>query len=259
MNERSAVSIATHLDEVLATATTPDYDRALNGLQFENRSPVRRIAAAVDFSEQSIAAAIASDANLLIVHHGMYWSGTQRLIGYRAARIRLLVEHDVAVYSSHLPLDVHPTLGNNALLARELALESNGTFGRYETLPIGVRGDTDIATEALVVRVAAFAERYRTVIRVTARDPSRRTRRWAILTGAGADSQTLQEAESLGIDTMVVGEGPHHTAVEAPERSVVIIYAGHYATETLGVQALAQYTGERFQLPWCFVDAPTGL
>jgi dinuclear metal center YbgI/SA1388 family protein len=259
MDERSAVSIAMHLDEVLATATTPDYDRALNGLQFENRSSVRRVAAAVDFSEQSITAAIAADANLLIVHHGMFWSGTQRLIGYRAARIRLLVEHDVAVYASHLPLDVHPTLGNNALLARELMLQPNGSFGRYGALPIGVRGDTDIATEALVARVATFAELHRTEIRVTARDPSRRTRRWAILTGAGADMQTLQEAESLGIDTMIVGEGPHHTAVEAPERNVVIIYAGHYATETLGVQALARYTGERFQLPWCFVDAPTGL
>jgi dinuclear metal center YbgI/SA1388 family protein len=259
MHERAAASIAAHLDEVLATATTPDYDRALNGLQFENRTPIRRIAAAVDFSERSIAAAVEADANLLIVHHGMFWSGAQRLIGFRADRIRLIVEHDLAVYSSHLPLDVHPTLGNNALLARELTLQSNGTFGRYGALPIGVRGETDVATETLVDRAAAFAARYRTEIRVTERHPERRTRRWSILTGAGADSQTLHEAESLGIDTMIVGEGPHHTAVEAPERNIVIIYAGHYATETLGVQALARYTGEHYQLPWCFVDAPTGL
>jgi dinuclear metal center YbgI/SA1388 family protein len=259
MHEPSAASIAAHLDDVLATATTPDYDRALNGLQFENRGPIRHIAAAVDFSERSIAAAVAADANLLIVHHGMYWAGTQRLVGYHATRIRLLVEHDMAVYSSHLPLDVHPTLGNNALLARELALESTDTFGRYGAMAIGLRGECDIATDLLVARVAAFAERYRTSVRVSATHSERWTRRWAILTGAGADSQTLQEAQSLGVDTMIVGEGPHHTAVEAPERNVVIIYAGHYATETLGVQALARYTGERFQLPWCFVDAPTGL
>jgi dinuclear metal center YbgI/SA1388 family protein len=259
MLERSSVAIAAHLDELLSTSTIPDYDRALNGLQFENRAPIRRVAAAVDYSERALALAIEDGANLLIVHHGMYWSGTHRLIGHHARRLRLLVEHDIAVYSSHLPLDVHPTLGNNALLAAELALHPTGTFGRFGSLPIGLRGETDVATEDLASRTAAFSRRHASEVRVTAREPERRTRRWAILTGAGADSQTLVEAQSLGIDTMIVGEGPHHTAVEAPERNVVIIYAGHYATETLGVQALARYTAEHFQLAWSFVDVPTGL
>ena len=86
----------------------------------------------------------------------------------------------------------------------------------------------------------------------------RRTRRWALCTGAGASSDTLREAAELGVDTLIVGEGPHHTAVEAGELGIAIIYAGHYATETLGVRALAQHVGERFSVPWTFIPAPTG-
>lgn len=87
----------------------------------------------------------------------------------------------------------------------------------------------------------------------------RRTRRWAMCTGAGASSQTLEEAAALGVDTLIVGEGPHHTAVDARETGLVIIYAGHYATETLGVTALAEHVGEKFGMDWTFIDAPTGL
>jgi len=87
----------------------------------------------------------------------------------------------------------------------------------------------------------------------------RRTRRWALCTGAGASSDTMREAIELGADTLIVGEGPHHTAVDAADAGVVVIYAGHYATETLGVRALAQHVSERFGVPWSFVAAPTGL
>jgi putative NIF3 family GTP cyclohydrolase 1 type 2 len=89
-------------------------------------------------------------------------------------------------------------------------------------------------------------------------EPGRRTRRWAIITGAGASSESLREAAAQGIDTLITGEGPHHTAVEAPELGIVVLYAGHYATETLGVTALAEAIGAEFGIPWSFVAAPTG-
>jgi putative NIF3 family GTP cyclohydrolase 1 type 2 len=94
---------------------------------------------------------------------------------------------------------------------------------------------------------------------VTPIEPGRLTRQWAICTGAGAGVETLREAAARGIDTLIVGEGPHWTAVDGPEAGLVIIYAGHYATETLGVRALAAQVSDRFGIPHEFINAPTGL
>jgi putative NIF3 family GTP cyclohydrolase 1 type 2 len=124
---------------------------------------------------------------------------------------------------------------------------------------VGVSGDADVETGALVARASAFAGRWQHQTRHTPIVPGRRTRRWGLCTGAGASSETLAEATARGIDTLIVGEGPHHTAVDAVERDLVVIYAGHYATETLGVQALAAELDRRFGLPWTFVGEPTGL
>jgi dinuclear metal center YbgI/SA1388 family protein len=248
-----------YADDLLETATTPDYDNALNGIQLENQSPIRSIAAAVDFSARAIQGAIASGANLLVVHHGMFWGGLQRLTGPSYKRVQGLIEADIAVYSSHLPLDRHPTLGNNALLARELNLQSTAPFASYEDIFIGLRGESDIETAAIVVRARDFARRHGGDVRTSALGDGRRTRKWAICTGAGASSETLREAGSTGVDTLIVGEGPHWTAIHAEENDLAIIYAGHYATETLGVCALARHLSEKFDLPWNFVSAPTGL
>ena len=255
----TASAVAAHLDALLATATVPDYPPALNGLQLDARGPVRRVAAAVDLSRRTIEGAIAAGANLLVVHHGMFWGGAQRLVGAAYERLRLLVEHDVAVYASHLPLDLHPELGNNVLLARELGLAPDGGFGAFKGVQVGVQGASDVPTAELVRRADAFARTHGGLAVATAHDPARRTRRWAVATGGSASSDSLREARDAGVDTFIVGEGPHHTAVEAPEHGLVVVYAGHYATETLGVQALARELERAFGLPWSFVSAPTGL
>lgn len=251
--------LAAWMDELLAVATTPDYPPAMNGLQVTHRGPVRRIAAAVDASRRTIEGAIAAGANLLVVHHGLFWSGSQPVTGARYERLRLLFDHDVAVYSAHLPLDAHPMLGNNVLLAEALELDPGGPFGRWQSIHIGVQGTAELPTAELVRRADAFARRHDGRATATAHDDGRLTRRWAIVTGGGASAETLREARELGIDTLVVGEGPHWTAVDAPEQDLVIIYAGHYATETLGVQALAAHVEREFGIPWSFVPAPTGL
>ena len=255
----TASAVAAHLDALLATATVPDYPPALNGLQLDAHGPVRRVAAAVDLSRRTIEGAIAAGANLLVVHHGMFWGGAQRLVGAAYERLRLLVEHDVAVYASHLPLDLNPELGNNVLLARELGLAPDGGFGAFKGVQVGVQGASDVPTAELVRRADAFARTHGGLAVATAHDPARRTRRWAVATGGSASSDSLREARDAGVDTFIVGEGPHHTAVEAPEHGLVIVYAGHYATETLGVQALARELERAFGLPWSFVSAPTGL
>ena len=251
--------IASYCDRLLDSTGCPDYPNALNGLQLSSEQPVKAIAAAVDFSTRTIEGAAESGANLLIVHHGMFWGGLERLVGAPYRRLRLLVEHEMSVYSSHLPLDRHPTLGNNALLARELGLEPSGTFARHGDIFVGVSGAADIETAILRDRAQKFAWSHGGDIRATTIAPGRHTKRWAICTGAGASAETLEEAVHMSVDTLIVGEGPHWTAISAEERGLAVIYAGHYATETLGVRALAQHLGEKFSLPWKFVEAPTGL
>ncbi|MEX2110379.1 MAG: Nif3-like dinuclear metal center hexameric protein [Gemmatimonadaceae bacterium] len=251
--------LASYADQLLDSAGTPDYPNALNGLQLTSRAPVKAISAAVDFSTRTIESTIENGANFLVVHHGMFWGGLERLVDVSYRRLRLLIEHDVAVYSSHLPLDRHASLGNNALLARELGLEPTGSFARHNDIFIGVSGSANVETEALAQRARKFAKKCGGEIRTTRITPGRRTKRWAMCSGAGASADTLHEAVTAGFDTLIVGEGPHWTAVSAEEHDITIIYAGHYATETFGVRALAQHLSEKFNLPWSFVEAPTGL
>jgi dinuclear metal center YbgI/SA1388 family protein len=247
------------LDGELRSADIPDYDAALNGLQLANSGEVTRVAAAVDFSADTVAAAVREKANLLLVHHGMFWRGAHPITGRAFERLRTAIRGELAVYSSHIPLDLHPVLGNNALLARELALDVDGTFGRYHGVEIGVTGSGNIATSELVDRVRSFSARFNTTAVATPFSSDRRTQRWAIITGAGASTDTLEEALSRRVDTFIVGEGAHHTAVYAMEHGLVVVYGGHYATETLGVRALAGQLSERFGVSSVFLDVPTGL
>lgn len=246
-------------DAQLRTSEVPDYAPALNGLQLTNAAgAVTRIAAAVDGSRRAIEGAIAVGADLLILHHGLFWGGTQRLVGASYDRLSLLMRHGIAVYASHLPLDLHPQLGNNALLAARLGLVPSGGFGRFQTIHVGCQGSADLETADLVARAGELASAHGGRVHHSAFETGRRTRRWAIITGAGASSESLRDAAAQGIDTLITGEGPHHTAVDAPELGLVVVYAGHYATETLGVTALAEAMGREFGVPWSFVAAPTG-
>lgn len=252
-------AITQHLDALLHTTDIPDYAGALNGLQVEHLGPVRRCAVAVDASLRTIQGAIDAGANLLIVHHGLFWSGTQPLRGRYFERVRRLIAHDLAVYSSHLPLDLHPTLGNNALLAEALGLMPSEGFAQFQTVSVGVAGSADIETHLLADRMREIAERESGSLVTVGLTPERRTKRWAICTGAGASSDTLREAATRGIDTLIVGEGPQHTAIDAQELGIAVLYGGHYATETFGVRALGAEVERAFGIPWSFVAAPTGL
>jgi len=251
--------LASFLDSTLDIGAIPDYSNAVNGVQVANFGAINGVATAVDFSTDSVNGAINCGARLLLVHHGMFWGGVQPLTGHRHSRLWALLTHDVAVYSAHLPLDVHPEFGNNALLARRLGLEASGGFARYKTIDVGLSGVSNISTRVLAERAGSLAEEFGGRLVSTPFAVDRMTRAWGVCTGAGADSDTLREASDRGLDTLIVGEGPHHTAVEARELGIVILYVGHYATETLGVRALGEVLAQRFKISSTFVGNPTGL
>lgn len=251
--------LARFLDDTLDITNVPDYPNALNGVQLANLGDIERIACAVDVSTSVIDGVIAAGAKLLIVHHGMFWGGARPITGAYHRRLWSLITHDVAVYAAHLPLDIHPAFGNNTLLARRLGLTPSGGFVRHQSIDVGLSGESNVATATLATAMAALATEHGGQLVTTPFDAGRMTRRWGICTGAGASSSTLDEAEERGLDTLIVGEGPHHTAVEARELGMVVLYGGHYATETLGVRAIAGALAEAFGLTSTFVAAPTGL
>ena len=250
--------IVNALDTELSTSLVPDYSGAVNGLQFANSGRVHRVAVAVDGSRKAVEECARAGCDLLILHHGLFWSGVQPVTGVLYEKYSALVRNDIAVYSSHLPLDVHPVHGNNARLAAELGLPVSGGFARYKTVDVGVQGHADEPTGDLVERIHRYAAQYGGTVRTSVPINGRHTRRWAICTGSGASSETIAEAVAAGIDTLIVGEGPHHTTVGAIEHDLCIVFAGHYATETLGVQSLGQFVQQRFGIPWTFLELATG-
>jgi dinuclear metal center YbgI/SA1388 family protein len=211
------------------------------------------VACAVDAAQATIEAAIAWRADLLLVHHGLFWGGNLTVTGARYRRLKALLDADLAVYSAHLPLDVHPQVGNNPLLLRALGAEPLGSFASYKGTPVGVWADVDWERAELAERAAALLE---TPVRVIAGGPER-VRRLGVITGSGADE--LAAAAAAGVDTLLTGEARHHNFFDAEEGGINLLLGGHYATETFGVRALGAHLAERFGLEWTFLPHPTGL
>ncbi len=247
-------SLTEYLDTWLRVREVPDYPNALNGLQVDcGRAEVRRIAVAVDAVQHTVDAAVRGGADLLLVHHGLFWDGNQPVTGRRYRRLKALFDADLAVYSAHLPLDVHPEVGNNAVLARELGVEIRGSFGEYKGFPVGVWGEIDIRREALCARLDALLGGR---VKMVAGGPER-VRTVAVITG-GAGGEVAAAART-GLDAYVSGEGAHHNFFDAEEGGVNLLLGGHYATETFGVRAVGRHLEEKFGLEWTFIDHPTGL
>ncbi len=249
-------SLLQYLDGYLDVREHPDYPNALNGLQVGGSGEVSRIAAAVDASEATIEAAAAEQADLLLVHHGMFWGGLQPLTGRHLRKVRALLEHDIAVYAAHLPLDGHAEMGNSALLARALGIELQGRFAPYQGTEIGWWGALEQAAGAKQLRARLSEVLGGHDVHLIPGGPDR-VERVGVVTGGGASF--VGDAVNLGLDALVTGEGSHHTHFDAMELGIHVLFGGHYATETFGVRALAGHLAERFGLEWTFLDLPTGL
>ncbi|MFC1791836.1 Nif3-like dinuclear metal center hexameric protein, partial [Gemmatimonadota bacterium] len=241
------------LDELFGLPGFPDFPHALNGLQVGGSKAVSRVGAAVDASEETILAARENGMDLLVVHHGLFWEGMGPLTGPRLRKVAALLEGRLALYSVHLPLDAHPELGNAAILARRVGLEPEGPFGAFQEVDVGWWASAELGREELRLRLVDAVEGE---VRLIPGGPQG-VRRIGILTGGGASA--LPEAAASGLDTLITGEGAHHTYHQAMELEINLYLAGHYATETFGVKAVASRLEEKFGLPWEFLHFPTGL
>ena len=253
MPKVSLATIVQYCDRILRTREFGDFNGAVNGLQAENRGSVSRIAATVDASLATVKLAIDAGADLLIVHHGLFWGPSHPWTGKKHELLRLLIENDLAVYSSHLPLDAHTRLGNNAVLCAAMGLKKARPFFISHGQPTGLQVRQRIPRIDLARRFATAVGAKPLVI------PGGREicERIGVVTG-GAGGE-LKQIAAEGVDTFITGEGPHWTYALAEELGLNVLYGGHYATETFGVKALAADLSRKFKVPWSFLDHPTGL
>ena len=249
----SLSEIVGYTDRFLRVCQVGDWDNALNGLQIENSGRVTRLGAAVDVSTRVLTEAVKRQVDVLIVHHGLFWPGLQPIRGALRRQLRLAFENDIALYSAHLPLDIHLRVGNNAELAASLGLKFAQPFLQEKGQPVGLRIRASLPRRELVRKLEKALNG---PVKVFGSGP-KRSRAIAIVTGA-AGSEIYRIADE-GIDTFITGEAPHWAAVAAEELGINLLLGGHYATEVFGVKALAAHLSKRFRIPWEFIDCPTGL
>ena len=272
----SLSDIVSYTDDFLRIREVGDWDNALNGLQIENSGQVTRLGAAVDVSKRVLTEVAKRNVDLLIVHHGLFWSGSRRITSALRRQLQLAFENDIALYSAHLPLDIHSKVGNNAQLVAALDLpfgvrghvrafkssdpalagpqsKSAQPFLEEKGQPVGLKARASMPRSDLVrkLRKALGGP-----VKVFNFGP-KQTRTIGIVTG-GAGSEIYRVAQE-NIDTFVTGEAPHWAAVAAQELGMNLLLGGHYATEVFGVKALAAHLSKRFGIPWEFIDCPTGL
>jgi len=249
----SLSEIVEYADEYLRIREIEDWPSTLNGLQIENSGRVTKIGAAVDVSTRVLNEAAKNDLDFLLVHHGLFWPGLQPITRSLHRQLRLAFENEIALYSVHLPLDIHPKVGNNAQLARSLGLRSTTPFFEEKGQLIGLKARASIARDQLVRKLEKSLGGKVKVFR----SGPKKTNTIGIITG-GAGAEIYRVAED-NIDTFITGEAPHWAAVTAEELGVNLLLGGHYSTETFGVKALAAHLAERFNISWTFIDCPTGM
>ena len=248
-------NIIGYLDELLSPASFEDYGP--NGLQVPGPDGVQTVVTGVSASAALFERAAELDADLVLVHHGLFWSGGPLALSVSAKRrLQLLFDNDMALAAYHLPLDGHPAVGNNALIAAGLGCSSHEPFALHRGAPIGVAacfGGDGITADELVERVE----------RLTGRAPlafltgPARVRSIGIVSGAGANF--LEDAITAGHDAFLTGEPIERVMTHAHEEGIHFVAAGHYATETFGVRRLGELLSDRFGISHHFVDIPNPI
>ena len=248
--------LVSRLDDRLDTDAYSDVDASANGLQVgPPEATIEHAAFAVDAATATITDAAESDADVLITHHGLSWGGIERITDRQYNRIAALVDNDIALYVSHLPLDGHQTLGNAAALADLLDLDDTEPFGTIGPVTVGQQGTAPASLTRGELTTTLDAELEADDLQVLDFGPEE-IEQVAIVTGSGTD--WLDEAREAGTDTLITGEGKQQVYHRAREAGLNVVLAGHYATETGGVQRL-QELADDWGLSTSYHSHPTGL
>jgi len=246
--------IVSFLDEYLNVLAFPDKSR--NGLQVEGKEEVEKIAFAVDACMDTFIKARTFGADMLIVHHGLIWGGIEYIRGLVQKRLKFLLENELNLYAAHLPLDLHPEVGNNVQLLKLLELEPKEPFGSYNGLNIGYISEFD-EPKPLPLVAQILVEKLKTDYVKAYEFGVEEIRRVGVVSGRGGFA--IPEAIEKGVDLFITGEFLHDDYHKAKEGRLSVIAAGHYASETLGVKALMPILREKFGVKTVFIDNPTGL
>lgn len=250
--EQNLFQIVRYCDERLRVAEIEDYPEAYNGLQFQNSGKITKIAAAVDASLESIQNAVAMGANLLIAHHGLFWGKPMPIVNNIYEKYKLLVQHDIAVYACHLPLDAHSEIGNNASLAKLLKLSDLESAFEFHGNKVGFIGTRNIQRDLFKQELESHFSHM-----IAMEFGSKGIQKIGVCSGGSGG--IIAMADKLGIDTVIVGECNQYLYNVAREHGINAYLCGHYATETFGVNNLGQELSEHFQLPYIFLPSECPL
>ena len=246
------LQLSHYLDNLLDIKEIKDSPNAMNGLQVQNTGDIKKVGLAVDLCMATIEKAVAAECNMMFVHHGVLWGGVKPIRGNFYGKISTMIRENLGLYSAHLPLDMHPVLGNNKVLADQLELNELEPFGEYEGQKIGFKGRLkSLSAEELGAKLEG---KLGSPVKVIG---SGEVQTLGIVSGGAAD--ILSQAAVAGLDAYLTGEGSNHHYHEAIENECVLILAGHYATETGGVKAVGKHLAEQFGIKTEFIDYPTGI
>jgi dinuclear metal center YbgI/SA1388 family protein len=246
------LQLSNYLDNLLDISSIKDATNAMNGLQVQNTGEIKKIGLAVDLCQATIDFAIEKNCQMMFVHHGIFWGGLQPLSGSHYEKISSMIRANLGLYSAHIPLDLHPVLGNNRALADLIGLENLEPFGEYGGINIGFKGTIKkISAENLTQKLS---EKLRSPIKLIGEGEIE-----SIGLVTGGAGEIIQQASREGLDAYITGEGANQHYHEAIEGNCILIFAGHYATETGGVKSVGSHLQDKFGVATEFLDYPTGL
>jgi dinuclear metal center YbgI/SA1388 family protein len=241
--------IVNYCDQRTKISEIKDFPGAFNGLQIQNLGTISKIGASVDAGLVPFQNAISKGIDYIITHHGLFWSPPFPITGPAYQKVKLCLDHNLAVYGSHLPLDCHPEIGNNAILAQKLGLLPTSSFLPYEGVDIGLITKNTQSKKDLSNRLESLFPKGINSMEFGTEKPST----IAILTGSGQSA--VDKILNAGTDTLITGELKQQHFNLAQELKLNLYACGHYATETFGVDALAQEVAEKFDLPYEFIPS----
>lgn len=243
------IELLNYLNQLLSPEKVRDY--CPNGLQIEGANAINKLVTGVTASQNLIDRAIELGADAIFVHHGYFWKSENPCIrGMKRRRIQSLLNHDINLFAYHLPLDVHPTLGNNAQLAKLLGIETEAGLDPSERLPIAVKGHFVNGVTPIELKERIFQKLNRKPLHETADKSEIKTVAWC--TGGG--QQYIEQAAEQGIDAFITGEASEQTIHTAREMNIHFYAAGHHATERYGAKAVGEHLAEQLGLEVTFVD-----